>query len=133
MANKLHYEAYTKGEKNLTGKVEIAEGLTAQSASMRMEDITYRDADGRGQYLYTPAVDIPEEQDVTEFSTAITGDETADTFYVNHGVLKMDYTALPNRSRRLLRMGRLFPAARGWEVLWRPYPAAVKKSRQRWI
>ena len=88
LANKLHYEAYTKGEKNLTGKVEIAEGLTAQSASMRMEDITYRDADGRGQYLYTPAVDIPEEQDVTEFSTAITGDETADTFYVNHGVLK---------------------------------------------
>ena len=57
LANKLYYEAYTKGEKNLTGKVEIAEGLTAQSASQRIEDITYKDANGQGQYLYTPATE----------------------------------------------------------------------------
>ena len=59
LANKLYYTAYKGGERNLTGKVEIAEGLTAQSASRRMEDITYKDADGQGQYLYTPAEDEP--------------------------------------------------------------------------
>ena len=59
LANKLYYAAYTKGEKNLSGKVEIAEGLTAQSVSMKVGDITYKDADGQGQYLYTPAKDEP--------------------------------------------------------------------------
>lgn len=48
LANKLYYEAYAKGENNLTGKVEIAEGLTAQSASMRVEDITYKKRQDRG-------------------------------------------------------------------------------------
>ena len=57
LANKLYYTAYKEGERNLTGKVEIAEGLTAQSASMRVEDITYKDENGQSQYLYTPAVD----------------------------------------------------------------------------
>ena len=42
LANKLYYEAYAKGENNLTGKVEIAEGLTAQSASMKAGNITYK-------------------------------------------------------------------------------------------
>lgn len=42
LANKLFYAAYKDGERNLTGKVEIAEGLTAQSASMRVEGITYK-------------------------------------------------------------------------------------------
>lgn len=37
--------------------MEIAEGLTAQSASQRIEDITYKDANGQGQYLYTPATE----------------------------------------------------------------------------
>lgn len=39
--------------------MEIAEGLTAQSVSMKVGDITYKDADGQGQYLYTPAKDEP--------------------------------------------------------------------------
>lgn len=59
LANKLYYTAYKDGEKNLTGKVEIAEGLTAQAASQRLENITYKNADGQGQYLYTPEVDEP--------------------------------------------------------------------------
>ena len=57
LANKLYYTAYKDGEKNLTGKVEIAEGLTAQSASKRIENMTFKDANGQGQYLFTPAVD----------------------------------------------------------------------------
>lgn len=56
LASKLYYSAYKDGERNLTGKVEIAEGLTAPSAS-REGKITYKDADGQGQYIYTPAVD----------------------------------------------------------------------------
>lgn len=88
LANKLYYTAYKEGERNLTGKVEIAEGLTAQSASMRVEDITYKDENGQGQYLYTPAVDPADQQDVDTFDTAITGDAVADEAYVAHGVLK---------------------------------------------
>ena len=88
LANKLFYTAYKDGERNLTGKVEIAEGLTAQSASMRVEDITYKDENGQGQYLYTPAVDPADQQDVDTFDTAITGDAVADEAYVAHGVLK---------------------------------------------
>ncbi|MDU2620945.1 MAG: hypothetical protein E7C72_06660, partial [Dialister sp.] len=53
LANKLYYTAYKDGEKNLTGKVEIAEGLTAQSASKRIENMTFKDANGQGQYLFT--------------------------------------------------------------------------------
>ncbi|MFR6110576.1 MAG: hypothetical protein ACLUIQ_03540 [Dialister invisus] len=40
LAGKLYYEAYKNGEKNLAGTVEIAEGLTAQSATKRLETMT---------------------------------------------------------------------------------------------
>lgn len=89
LANKLYYAAYTKGEKNLSGKVEIAEGLTAQSASMKIGDITYKDPDGQGQYLYTPATDIPNHQTVTEFSTTLDGIEATDMEYTEGGVRKI--------------------------------------------
>ena len=60
LAGKLYYEAYKSGEKNLEGTVEIAEGLTAQSATKRLETMTYKAETGQGQYLYTPAtVDDP--------------------------------------------------------------------------
>ena len=90
LANKLYYTAYKDGEKNLTGKVEIAEGLTAQSASRRIENITYKDADGQGQYLYTPAVD-----NVNYKNTPITGDLSAGAdpsqqVYKNAGILQPD-------------------------------------------
>ena len=48
LANKLYYEAYKGGEKNLTGKVEIAEGLTSQAVSKRIEDISFKEANGQG-------------------------------------------------------------------------------------
>jgi len=60
LAGKLYYEAYVAGEKNLEGTVEIAEGLTAQSATKRLETMTYKAETGQGQFLYTPAtVDDP--------------------------------------------------------------------------
>ena len=48
LANKLYYEAYKGGEKNLIGKVEIAEGLTSQAVSKRIEDISFKEANGQG-------------------------------------------------------------------------------------
>ena len=61
LANKLYYTAYKDGETNLKGKVEIAEGLTAQSVSYRLEDMTFKKENGQGQYLFTPATeDVPD-------------------------------------------------------------------------
>ena len=88
LANKLFYKAYADGEHNLTGFVKIAEGLTSSEAVLKTGDITFKNDNGQGQYLYTPAADIPGEQTVTEFNTAITGKKEQDTEYVNTGVLK---------------------------------------------
>ena len=92
LANKLFYTAYKNGETNLAGKVEIAEGLTSSSLSKRMEDVTFKKEDGQGQYLYTPASDIPEEQTETAFTDTITGVKAKDMKYVNTGVRKEDGT-----------------------------------------
>lgn len=92
LANKLFYTAYKNGETNLAGKVEIAEGLTASSLSKRMEDVTFKESNGQGQYLYTPASDIPEEQTETAFTDTITGVKAKDMKYVNTGVRKEDGT-----------------------------------------
>lgn len=92
LANKLFYTAYKNGETNLAGKVEIAEGLTSSSLSKRMEDITFKESNGQGQYLYTPASDIPENQTETAFTDTITGVKAKDMKYVNTGVRKEDGT-----------------------------------------
>ncbi|HAD78080.1 MAG TPA: hypothetical protein DCG08_08805 [Dialister sp.] len=61
LAGKLYYTGYADG--NLSGTVKIAEGLTASSASLRSETITFSTADtgtkkaGQGFYAYTPATD----------------------------------------------------------------------------
>ena len=67
LANKLFYTAYTSGEKNLTGKVTIAEGLTASSASKYVGTIEYSSSTGQGRLEGTaepvdPPVD-PDEPD----------------------------------------------------------------------
>ena len=92
LANKLFYTAYKNGETNLAGKVEIAEGLTSSSLSKRMEDVTFKESNGQGQYLYTPASDIPESQTETAFIDTITGVKAKDMKYVNTGVRKEDGT-----------------------------------------
>ena len=90
LANKLWYTAYTTGERNLTGKAEIAEGLTTSAASKRIEDITFDGTTGQGSYVYTPIVEPPASQTDTAFTTSITGDEAHDTPYTNAGVRKAD-------------------------------------------
>lgn len=86
LANKLYYTDYKSGGRSLTGKVEIAEGLTASAASLRIGDISYRKEDGQGYYAYTSA--IPESQTIREYTEGITGYEEEDLMYVNTGVLK---------------------------------------------
>lgn len=95
LAGKLYYTGYADG--NLSGTVKIAEGLTASSASLRSETITFSTADtgtkkaGQGFYDYTPATD-DNEQSVTEFTQGIFGKESHDTQYVKGNVLQNDGT-----------------------------------------
>ena len=79
LASKLVYSAYKQGENNLAGKVGVAEGLTASSKTLALEDITFTDK-GRGSYEKNP-------QTVTEFTTTITGVASSDTAYAEGGVL----------------------------------------------
>ncbi|WP_156804657.1 autotransporter outer membrane beta-barrel domain-containing protein [Selenomonas sp. F0473] len=87
LANKLYYTAYTTGERNLTGKTEIAEGLTTSSVS-HSENITFNETTGQGGYAYKPSIDIPDTQVTTAFTQGITGDADQDEVYATGGVLK---------------------------------------------
>ena len=50
LAGKLYYNAYTTGERNLNGKVQIASGLTSSSAALRVQNITFNEQTGQGSY-----------------------------------------------------------------------------------
>ena len=74
LAGKLYYEAYVNGENNINGMVEIAEGLTASSASMQTGYITFSEIDGKGSYgTGEGAPIIPSAQNVTKYTKAIVG------------------------------------------------------------
>ena len=75
-------------ERNLTGKAEIAEGLTTSSASKRMEDITFNETTGQGSYVYTPEA---AEQTKTEFTTSLRGTDS-DQEYIDANVRQPDGT-----------------------------------------
>lgn len=51
MARKLTYSGYAAGEKNLTGKVGIADGLTTSSAMRKLGDMSFASTDGKGSYV----------------------------------------------------------------------------------
>lgn len=92
LAGKLTYSAYaTKGEKNLTGFVKIADGLTASSKSLQTGNIAFSDKDGKGSLAegtVTPGVTYPEEQVKDTYTQAITGITKDDYIYKQNGVLK---------------------------------------------
>ncbi len=111
LSNKLYYSGY-QTERQLTGKVEIAEGLTAQSAS-RTETITYKEG-GQGQYEYTPAVDIPDSQNKINFITAITGERTSDAEYVTAGVRKDNGSYVFTTDKTTLTPAKHLIAAGAW-------------------
>ena len=51
LASKLIYSDSLRGKSDLKGTVQIAEGLTASSATLKLGDITYDATEGRGQYI----------------------------------------------------------------------------------
>lgn len=89
LAGKLYYLAK---DGKLSAKAALAEGLTASEASLDLKNVTFKESNGQGQYLYTPASDIPEEQTETAFTDTITGIKAKDMKYVNTGVRKEDGT-----------------------------------------
>lgn len=69
LAKKLTYSAYVDGERNLSGRVEIAEGLTSSSVSKYYSNITFDAASGQAKkedVLYKP------------YTGVIFGNETSD-------------------------------------------------------
>ena len=90
LAGKLTYSNFVNGEKNLTGLVKIADGLTASSAALKTGDITFNEADGKGGFVSAPV--IPDHQVTTSFTTTLTGDKEQDEEYLLGGVIAADGT-----------------------------------------
>lgn len=91
LASKLTYSNFTKGEKNLTGYVKIAGGLTASSQTLQTGSIAFSKKDGKGSYkdgTMTPGITYPEEQVKNSYTQAITGNTKEDYLYKQNGVLK---------------------------------------------
>ena len=90
LAGKLTYSNFVNGEKNLTGFVKIADGLTASSAALKTGDITFNEVDGKGGFVSAPV--IPDHQVTTSFTTTLTGDKEKDNEYLLGGVIAEDGT-----------------------------------------
>ena len=93
LANKLYYTGYITGERNLTGYVKLAEGLTASSVIKQTGDISYDKTTGQGSLKdgsVTPNVTYPEEQTKDNFTSQITGEWKQDKEYKLAGVLHTD-------------------------------------------
>ena len=91
LAGKLTYSAYVNDEKNLTGYVKIAGGLTASSQTLQTGSIAFSKKDGKGSYkdgTMTPGITYPEEQVKNSYTQAITGNTKEDYLYKQNGVLK---------------------------------------------
>ena len=74
LAEKLYYKNAVNGEKFLSGKVEIAEGLTASSVAKYTGNIAFNQTNGQGSFAgsgETP--EPPAEQSKTLFTSSITG------------------------------------------------------------
>lgn len=74
LAEKLYYKNAVNDEKFLSGKVEIAEGLTASSVAKYTGNIAFNQTDGQGSFAgsgETP--EPPAEQSKTLFTSSITG------------------------------------------------------------
>ena len=95
LAGKLTYSNFVNGEKNLTGYVKIADGLTASSKAMQTGDISFGAEDGKGSLKdgsMTPGFTYPETQtpESSNIKEGITGDAKADYQYKKDGILKKD-------------------------------------------
>ena len=77
LAGKLTYSNFASGEKNLTGLVKIADGLTASSKEQKTGAITFTE-EGKGSYVAKPAAPA-----VKEYTTSLTGWDLIDEEYVD--------------------------------------------------
>lgn len=90
MANKLYYTNY-QTEGNLTGILQISEGLTARAASKVTGAMEFTGENGQGQYKAdsaSPSI-YPKDQQKETFTTVMTGNESADSEYLDGGVMKV--------------------------------------------
>lgn len=82
LAGKLTY-SYFANEKNLTGFVKIADGLTASSKELKKGDIAFNE-DGKGSLKKEDVKPEPPTPTVpSEFNQGITGDAAKDTAYAD--------------------------------------------------
>lgn len=88
LAGKLTYSAYASGERNLSGYVRIAEGLTSSAAYLKTGNLSFTDA-GKGSYIKG---DDPDEDTQTEtnYTTALNGSMAENQQYVDGGVMTED-------------------------------------------
>lgn len=115
LAGKLTYSAYVKDEKNLTGYVKIADGLTASSKALQTGNIAFSDKDGKGSLAegtVTPGVTYPEEQVKDSYTQAITGITKDDYIYKQNGVLKEEgkYTFTKDPTKIMVEKGSAIDA-----------------------
>ena len=90
MANKLYYTNY-QTEGNLTGILQISEGLTARAASKVTGAMEFTGENGQGQYKAdsaSPSI-YPKDQQKETFTTVMTGNESVDSEYLDGGVMKV--------------------------------------------
>ena len=95
LAGKLTYSNFVTGEKNLTGYVKIADGLTASSKAMQTGDISFSSEDGKGSLKdgsIAPGFTYPDTQtpESSKLNSGITGDAKTDYEYKKDGILKED-------------------------------------------
>ena len=115
LAGKLTYSAYATGERNLTGYVKIADGLTASSKALQTGNIAFSDKDGKGSLAegtVTPGVTYPEEQVKDSYTQAITGITKDDYIYKQNGVLKEEgkYTFTKDPTKIMVEKGSAIDA-----------------------
>ena len=130
LAGKLFYKNYTDG--HLSGVVKIAEGLTASSAALKTDDISFSTEDtgtftpGQGYYAYTTSK--PGSQTAKEFTAAITGDASLDTVYADKGVLKGDGTYVFTAGSTTITPEKHLITGGGWLP---PISAAISGSDEK--
>lgn len=95
LAGKLTYSNFVNGEKNLTGYVKIADGLTASSKAMQTGNISFSNETGKGSLesdSMTPGITYPETQKPgsNKLNQGITGNAKDDYQYKQDGILKAD-------------------------------------------
>lgn len=92
LANKLYYTAFIAGEKNLTGNVEILEGLTASSATLKSGEITFDGAGGQGTYQGGSVT--PEDPEPTVGSDDVVTGTMADNSFMGSKVTNVEGTVI---------------------------------------